>query len=155
MSPKYSTCRCCCSSRNSRFENRNGVSKRSYRIRRNARITVKQFIVNALETVTDYIRAVLSDSAGIKLSDLERFFDPLSVGKIQTPSEKVRSWIRDSFAIKPSRDSSSSSSSNESKSIKHQRKRRGDSVKEKRMRRSQSPVETITLHSSSSVTEQE
>lgn len=149
MSPKYSTCRRC-RSRIFRFGNRTRVSKRPFRIRGNTRITVKQFILHALETLTDYIRAVLPDSAG---ANLER---PLSVTKIQTPNEKVRSWIRESFARKPcyysSRDSSSSSSSisSESKSMKFQRKRRRVSVKEKR---SQSPAETITILSTSSATE--
>lgn len=155
MLPKYSTC-CCCSSRTLRFGNR---KKRPYRIRENTGISVKESIVNALETITDYIRAVLPDSACAKLSNLERVLHPLSVVKIQSPNEKVHSWIRDSFAIKPcyhrysSRNSSSSSNSepnnNKSKSMKYQRKRRKGSVKEER---SQSPTETITILSSSSTT---
>lgn len=156
MLPKYSTCRCC-SSRRYHFRNRNRVSKRPYRIRENSQITVKQFIVNALETVTDYIRAALPDSPCAKLYNLERLLHPLSEAKMQSPTEKVKSWLYNSVAIKPcyhrhsSRDSSSSTTStNESKRMKYERKRKIPSVKQKR---SQSPIETITIPSSSSATE--
>lgn len=130
-------CCCCHRSRSFRFGNTTRVSKHPYR--ENTRITVKQFILHALETITDYIRAVLPEP-----SNQER---PLSIN----PTEKVRSWIRDSFVENPRcrrhspQASSSSSSSDESKSI--QRKRRRASVKGKR---GQSPTETITILSSSS-----
>lgn len=156
MSPKYSTCRRC-SSRRFHFRNRNGVLKRPYRIRENSRITAKQFIVNALETVTDYIRAVLPDSPCAKLYNVERLLHPLSTSKTQSPTEKVKSWLYNSFEIKPcyhrysSRDSSSSTTStNESKRMKYERKKKIPSVKQER---SQSPIETTTIHSSSSATE--